>query len=266
MQKYITILLLFLIVFSSCKTQKPATIERQFLFTKGGKGTFFWSQYDATRRGSMMFVDNKNRVRVLAENPPDVAIQSITSITAKLKRGEKIDATLALETNKSIAELGKRTASVNMLRDALYRLNELYYATKDEKEEILNKLINSKSFKITFTKDAITNTNTTKILKSIEDSNSTLDDTLLLFGNDDTKHLLATTISNNKIIETFQKIIEASKEIAFKDATIQLEENKAKLAESTKETERIKLMKVLYEKVKDSLTKKEAKAYLDKLK
>jgi len=106
----------------------------------GEKGTLTWAHYDASKRGSMTCVDPDGNVRILAENPPDVAIQSITDISAKvgeIKGVGSVDA--ALKTQRSIAELGKRTVAVNMMRDALYRLNEMYYSSVDRTNKLLQK-------------------------------------------------------------------------------------------------------------------------------
>lgn len=207
------------------------------------QGTFMWSYYDATKRGSMMYLDPQGRVRVLAENPPDAAIQSITSITANANIDGKVDASLAFNTAQSIAELGKRTAGVNMLRDALYRLNELYYATKDEKADILDKLLSHEN----------------NIDNFIKFNNINLD----------FKSLTKTTISEDSITSIFKRIIDNAKEINIEEAkaSILIEESKSKseIEKYKKETADLVLAKEIFEKAKDSLTTKDFKIYLDKL-
>ena len=61
---------------------------------------------------------------VLAEVTPDAAVQKTLEVLAKAKAGEQVDAETQLKTASTIAQLGQRTANVNMLRDALYRLAE----------------------------------------------------------------------------------------------------------------------------------------------
>lgn len=232
-------LTLLIILLSSCSTFRDASFENNKAVGKAGlvrvsqyensnKGTFMWSHYDATKRGSLMYIDKNGRIRILAENPPDVAIQSITNITANANVDGKVDASLAYETSKSIAELGKRTAGVNMLRDALYRLNEMYYSTKDEKQDNIKLLINSnKGYSV-------------ENLKSIFNENS---------------------LSSIKNIDSlFIKVIDNAKDIAIKEAEaeIKVSENEAKKLKT-------ELIKSMYEKVKDTLTKKQIIEYLNKI-
>ena len=117
-------LTLLIILLSSCSAFRNASFQNnkavgkagiirvpqftKYVKDKNGKaidtlGTFMWSHYDATKRGSLMYIDKNGRIRVLAENPPDAAIQSITSITANANIEGKVDASLAYETSKSIA-------------------------------------------------------------------------------------------------------------------------------------------------------------------
>jgi hypothetical protein len=90
------------------------------------KGTEFWSHFDATQRSATTFVHN-GRIHVLSEVPPDAAVQTLTSVVAKLNVKNTVTADFSLQTAKTIAELGQRTALVNMQRDALFRLSEYDY-------------------------------------------------------------------------------------------------------------------------------------------
>lgn len=222
--------------FKNNRARGDAGLVRVNQFTNNKKdtaGTFMWSHYGATKRGSLMYIDKGGKIRVLAENPPDAAVQSITNIIASAKVDGKVDASLAYKTSKSIAELGKRTAGVNMLRDALYRLNEMYYATKDEKEEKLKLLLKN---------------NITK-----------LDD-----------ELKSTSI--NSIDKLFTKVIDNAKEIAIKEAEaevtisrVELPKFEAEKINSEKEKIKMEVFKDMYERVKDTLTKKEIIKYLERL-
>ncbi|WP_336664527.1 hypothetical protein [Elizabethkingia meningoseptica] len=81
--------------------------------------------YDASRRGSIIFTDKQGKIIVISEPPPDVATKLATEIGAKADVFGKVNSELYLQTTKSIAELGRRTSAVNILRDALYKLSEL---------------------------------------------------------------------------------------------------------------------------------------------
>ncbi|HIC8646180.1 TPA: hypothetical protein ACW7X5_003452, partial [Elizabethkingia meningoseptica] len=81
--------------------------------------------YDASRRGSIIFTDKQGKIIVISEPPPDVATKLATELGAKADVIGKVNTELYLQTTKSIAELGKRTSAVNILRDALYKLSEL---------------------------------------------------------------------------------------------------------------------------------------------
>lgn len=143
--KAISVLSLLIMV-NSCAFKNnmavgKAGVTRIPQFTYDEKGTFLWTHFDATKRGGIIYITPENKIRVLAENAPDAAIQSIVDISAKMSGVKEINAELALNTQKSIAELGKRTASVNILRDALYRINELYYSTYDDKTAFIKKYL-----------------------------------------------------------------------------------------------------------------------------
>ena len=96
-------------------------------FTEGN-GTYYWSQFDATQRSGLTYIDNKTgKVTFLAEVQPDAAFERVLEIAAKASKDSTVSAELSLSTARSIAELGERTAAVNMLRDGLYRIAELRY-------------------------------------------------------------------------------------------------------------------------------------------
>ena len=84
-----------------------------------------WLEYDATRRGGFLLDkkdDNGNKTgRVLiAENSPDVASSISAELVAKTK-----DVEISGKLTESLLELGKRTETVMILRESLYRLAEL---------------------------------------------------------------------------------------------------------------------------------------------
>ncbi|MCW5906906.1 MAG: hypothetical protein KIS94_03535 [Chitinophagales bacterium] len=97
------------------------------------QGTYLWSFYDATKRASNIMIDSNGKMRVLSETQPDAATEYLMKLGAALKikakgkgfaEGEG-SGKLDLETATTIARLGERNVTVNMQRDALYRLSEL---------------------------------------------------------------------------------------------------------------------------------------------
>ena len=239
----------FLIIVCSCgsinKSRKVAGIsEQEIKLSDSGKvnPSLFWAHYDATQRGSMLYIGSDKKVRILAENPPDAAIQSIVKIGAELKGVDGIgDAELAFETQKSIAELGKRTAAVNMLRDALYRLNELYYANQDATEASREKLLSK-------------DTTYLKKLKVIEDYSS---------------QKILEKIQTEEHFNLFEKVIESAKEIATNESeaskVVAKAESKANVEKSKFLMEKINLLKEMFEKIKDTAGEEEVKKLIDEL-
>lgn len=91
----------------------------------GSQGSFYYAYADATRRGSLIFIDKCGQAHVLSESSPDAAYEIDKSIAAKLKVEGKVDVESYTNMLSKIHELGKRNASVNIIRDQLFRLNEL---------------------------------------------------------------------------------------------------------------------------------------------
>jgi hypothetical protein len=109
-----------------CRTLTPPARGEQLT-----KSTH-WLNYDATRRAGFIFTGDTQE-RVLSEPAPDVALESVTSLMAKVKGNE-----MTAEVQEGIVELGKRTASVMILREALYRLGEMTInGTLDAQSEAL---------------------------------------------------------------------------------------------------------------------------------
>lgn len=109
------------ILLSSCSSMsKLSEIKNE-----NGKITAYHVSYDASRRGSIIFEGKDNNMMMLSEPPPDIATKLATDLGANVKITNEIDASLYMSTTKAIAELGKKTASVNMLRDALYKMSEM---------------------------------------------------------------------------------------------------------------------------------------------
>lgn len=204
---------------------------------KKDNGTFLWSYYDATKRGSVMYVKD-GKIRVLAENSPDAAIQSITAITAKANIKGQVDAEFALNTQRTIAQLGKRTAAVNMLRDALYRLNELYYASIDQEDDINSLFINKKIDAAQF--EALNST--IRVEKTLSDSQL--------------QTLFTTIIDNTKLISIAEAEAESTISKAESDANIEKAKTEAKKYEA--------ILSVI-QKMDEKLSKEKVEEYLKEL-
>lgn len=88
------------------------------------QGTLYWSHFDATKRSSIINANSNGTTTILAEVTPDAAVQKTLEVLSKAKVLDKVDAEAQLKTASTIAQLGQRTANVNMLREALYRIAE----------------------------------------------------------------------------------------------------------------------------------------------
>jgi|GEM_PF-5504063 len=110
---------------------KSASISRISLFKNGESGkiapNILWSQFDATKRSSVIAIipdgNGSVKLRVLAENTPDAAIETISKITNSIDYKE-ISAESAVEFSKSIAQI-KRSSAVENFRSISYRISEL---------------------------------------------------------------------------------------------------------------------------------------------
>ncbi len=108
-----------------------SSISRISLFKNGKDGpiapNILWSQFDATKRSSVIAIipdgNGSIKLRVLAENTPDAAIETISKITNSIDYKE-ISAESAVEFSKSIAQI-KRSSAVENFRSISYRIAEL---------------------------------------------------------------------------------------------------------------------------------------------
>ncbi|AZA58971.1 hypothetical protein EG349_09885 [Chryseobacterium shandongense] len=120
------ILFYLLVILSciSCNIRHKATLKEL-----ENKRSNYQMSYDATRRGAVISVDSTGKIdKILSEVQPDAAIATTTDITSKLtgklKTGDSVSAEQITKIAETLSKLGERTAPVNMLRDALYRLEE----------------------------------------------------------------------------------------------------------------------------------------------
>jgi hypothetical protein len=112
------------LLLTSCGTSHKATLEELKNTTSN-----YQMSYDAMRRGSILSINKDGKIeKILSEVQPDAAIATTTDITSKLmgklSSGDSVSAEQMTKITESLSKLGERTAPVNMLRDALYRLEE----------------------------------------------------------------------------------------------------------------------------------------------
>lgn len=89
-----------------------------------GNGAYL-AKYDAEKRGSLVYRDKSDKVHIISEVQPDVAISSILQLSNKLSDGKGLTAEQTMSLTRTVAQLGERTEAVNILRDALHRLSEI---------------------------------------------------------------------------------------------------------------------------------------------
>jgi len=99
------------------------------------KGTGYWMDYDATRRGAVILFGEDGKAYVLSEPSPDAAVNLTQSYLAKLNYKE-IGMEGSLDLAEEIAQLGKRTSTIMFLRESLYRLAELANSGELDEESI----------------------------------------------------------------------------------------------------------------------------------
>lgn len=119
MKKTLSLIVVFAL-YSCGSTSKLSEIKDD-----KGKVLAHHVSYDASKRGSLIYTDKKGNQIMISEPPPDVATKLATDLGAKVNPASGTEISAYMSTSKAIAELGKRTASVNMLRDALYKLSEM---------------------------------------------------------------------------------------------------------------------------------------------
>lgn len=129
---YLLTLLISVYFFQSCSpsmnvrnSNKRAGITRVKQFTE--KGTLLWAHYDPTQRQTLMFIDDKGAVKILAEQSPDAGLSRSLELNPKVKIEGKVDVEVLIKTEAELAKLTNRTTSLMITREALYRLSEAYF-------------------------------------------------------------------------------------------------------------------------------------------
>ncbi|WP_294213213.1 hypothetical protein [uncultured Chryseobacterium sp.] len=122
--KTLCILAVAALLTASCNTTHKAT-----LMELKNKNSNYQMSYDAMRRGAVLNIDSNGNInKILSEVQPDAAIATTTELTSKLAAqipsGQNVSLEQITRITETLSKLGERTAPVNMLRDALYRLEE----------------------------------------------------------------------------------------------------------------------------------------------
>jgi hypothetical protein len=103
--------------------------------------------YDPSRRGSLLLYDAAGNYKILSEVQPDAIVSQVTDIASKLTakiKGQDISGENATKIAESVSELGKRSIAGGILRDALYRLQEMSISTTSitvDQKELFNKVL-----------------------------------------------------------------------------------------------------------------------------
>lgn len=117
----VLICLILTILFLSCK---PSSRLRK-LYSNESSGTYHLS-FDATRRGVFIQTDHKsNKTKIISEVSPDAIVNVISELNNSLKIKDIGETSQKLSYAENVVALGKRTVAVNILRDALFRLEEM---------------------------------------------------------------------------------------------------------------------------------------------
>jgi hypothetical protein len=121
--------------FNKKSSNGSASMIRGKMFTgkKGGKaGTLFTSFYDATKRSTLTYVTPNGQPRILSENNPDAAANRAFDLITSLNLTNSKDSAVAqnkLSLARTIVQLTDKSPTNIFVRDALYRLNEMYINT-----------------------------------------------------------------------------------------------------------------------------------------
>jgi hypothetical protein len=135
---FVFLLITSIVALGGCRTFTPPAHEARI-----DADQMYQFDYDATRRAAFVIPeDARDKVRILAEPSPDVAMSSVVELSSKLDYKE-IGAEASAKITEGIIQLGRRTQAVMILRECFYRVGEQYLngaLTQDEVAE-MDKLI-----------------------------------------------------------------------------------------------------------------------------
>jgi len=135
---YAVIGVIFLLALSGCNqvfykksSNGSSSVIRATQFSQ--QGSLFFSYYDATKRSSLTYITPQGQPRILAENNPDAAANRAFDLISKLNLShagrDSLTASNQLSMAKTIVQLTQKSPTDIFVRDALYRLNEMYLNT-----------------------------------------------------------------------------------------------------------------------------------------
>ncbi len=125
--------------FGGCETFTPPYHSEKLPFDPANGGLIessaeFRGVYFVPRQGSG---SKKGKFYIVAEPPPDAVMASVVKATSKLNYGS-IGGQGSVNVTQAITQLGQRTEAVDILRDALYRISELYADGAIDQTEVDN--------------------------------------------------------------------------------------------------------------------------------
>lgn len=100
----------------------------------------YWFAYDASRRGTILIVDDPNakeyrRIRMCAEPAPDIAFNVISKMENSLNY-KGLEDTAKAELTANVVKLAERTQMVMFLRESMFRLCEISINTGISQKEV----------------------------------------------------------------------------------------------------------------------------------
>jgi hypothetical protein len=123
--------LLLLALFSSSMVLMGCTPTRTIDKTLKTANDISVIDYDASRRGAYVRMrstcgePNLPNITIVAEPAPDVAKAYTDYISASLRGVKSVDANVVIGLDTKIIDLAKRSQTLQILREALYRISEL---------------------------------------------------------------------------------------------------------------------------------------------
>jgi len=130
--------LLSLVFLSNCRTFSRPAVHKSII-----ENEVYWMNYDATRRGGMIYKDADNKIHFLSEPSPDVAMEITDKYLGKINYKE-IQGEASAELAENMILLGKRNSTIMFLRESLFRLNEMTVNgtfTKIEAEKLFKEIL-----------------------------------------------------------------------------------------------------------------------------
>jgi hypothetical protein len=145
--KNIILIALSIALLSGCKSQNLHQTDAKPLnkFTDINKSSY-QTTYDASKRGSIVYINYAtDGIKLLAEPPADAIVSALSEFTSKLDLKGEVTIDAANSYLESVTKLNSSSVSNTMMRDALYRLNEMQFNGwnfegnyKDAFEKIMN--------------------------------------------------------------------------------------------------------------------------------